>query len=163
MFCYLLIYILYNEHSYRVHPCNSNINCDPPYLPPTHANELTCENRLFSMSTRVQVTRYGDAEQIEKSITFFSESELNGDQRSYVVEQTDIGDIDYGSYYWTGVHSWTIFEGSNYDGVSKCLMPSAEVIDRGYVIFKGKDMRSRGTELINTCIYLKVRDKLCVQ
>ncbi|XP_035716690.1 mucin-2 isoform X2 [Folsomia candida] len=116
-----------------VHPCQSPVQCDQPYLPPVLANSPICVEREFQSGTYVYVTRFGDADQTAKQITFYQETELNGTRRVLSGDSADVG-ISYGSYFLTGNHVWTLYDSSNYEGNYRCILPETVVDERGYGI-----------------------------
>lgn len=77
------------------------------------------------------MSRFGDPEQLRKSIAFYLTSELGGTPVIYT-QDTEVADVEYGSYYFNGDHSWTIFEEIDYQGHSVCVTPNSEVSTRGY-------------------------------
>ncbi len=113
-------------------PCGS-VNCNGPDLSPILGHDPVCNARNFAAGTRMSIVRFGDANQAAKTITFFSLTELGG-VNIPVSEDTPAVNFSHGSFYHTGIHSWTLFEGENYSGSSRCIAPSASVIDRGYGI-----------------------------
>lgn len=79
----------------------------------------------------IAITRFGDPEQTRKFVVFYSTPELNGTMVTYA-QDTEVVDFEYGSYFFNGDHSWTIFEENSYQGSSVCITPDEEVSNRGY-------------------------------
>lgn len=90
-----------------------------------------CTNQEFPSLSVIQLTRFGNDDQSAKSISFFTSTELTGDEIAYTGDLSGIN-RNYNSYFFTGANRWTLFEGGNFNGTSKCVSPSEDVVTNGF-------------------------------
>lgn len=116
---------------WRVHLCPGG--CSPPFPSPILHNSINgvCIDQEFPSESIIQLTRFGDEDQTGKSISFFTSSELTGDESAYTGDLSGIN-RNYNSYFFTGTTKWMLFEGANFDGTSKCVSPTEDVATNGF-------------------------------
>ncbi|OXA42905.1 putative endochitinase [Folsomia candida] len=90
-----------------------------------------CEMMQGLIEIDIYVSRFGDSTQAAKSIAFNSAENFDGTSRT-IIAWTEQLQLRYGSYFHTGNHSWTVYEGANFDGNSRCITADAIVKQRGY-------------------------------
>jgi len=84
--------------------------------------------------TRVQLTRFGDANQVEQRIHFFDQNSLQGNQISVSASGNDFNPaMTARSYFFTGANQWQ-YKASPAAVTGGCLNYTAVVGNRGYGI-----------------------------
>lgn len=93
---------------------------------------MTCESHPIAVNnTRIQITRFGDLNQIERKITFFAEPNLQGLYFSMTLGVSFGPSRTVRSYFFAGSDSWEHRAAS--DAVSgSCINATASVIAKGY-------------------------------
>ncbi|OXA47797.1 hypothetical protein Fcan01_17087 [Folsomia candida] len=121
-----------NSISWKSYHCRNSTTClDAPYI--AHGTNSTCiPVPVGTNNTRIHVTRYGDANQVEARIVFFPEVGFTGESFSSLpTAPLNSTTRQARSYFFTGPNSWQYRRSySGFGGI--CLNATEEVYRRGY-------------------------------
>lgn len=88
---------------------------------------------MSEYDTLMQITRFGDANQVEERITFFPGKSFDGASFSVTPSTTFNGTGRLvRSYYFTGPNSWMHKFTQNAEEREECHSPEEDVVQRGY-------------------------------